>query len=459
MLQDDENMGEDDTEDDDWSVDKDSTSMATGSFVKVEDGGSNKIEALPEDDGEPDFYDVDVLSWDLACSPLHLAILNGHADAVKVLVESFGADLLLPVKLLNDYDNSPRAAILTLVLALCLPQQVAENMAKVLLDLGATSRQADLNGVTALQYFVNNGPNSLDFMLRHDRASAVVTLNHISVSKNTWSPATNSALLTAISNSDTLTALKILEHGVAPDIAFPAWVKEAKTSFENNARNRISNDPDHAMSLYRRSSEQPIVVAVGNDATDIALALLEAGADANSLPKTTAEILDGSYGYRAGISLLDVVRIKLEKLVKYDGEPEDEDEKPLPLSSDDCYLQNIALGSYKHWAASAKLMRAKERYVQELRTYNDRKAKPPRGLAEKKEAVALAITGYTELEAALLRHGAKTFKELHPNIPSQDIGQDAPYRRYREVKKPFEVMFQFRVGELHDELRERYIQL
>jgi ankyrin repeat protein len=93
---------------DDDSSEDGAPSMATGSFIKV-DHSKDKTEGetLPEDenDDEPDFYDVNVLTWDTKVSPLHLAIVNGHSEIVRVLCQTFGADALLPIKLLNDYDK------------------------------------------------------------------------------------------------------------------------------------------------------------------------------------------------------------------------------------------------------------------------------------------------------------------------------------------------------------------
>jgi ankyrin repeat protein len=106
-------IGEADTSDDGELVDEDDSedgvqSIATGSFVKIgHTKTEQEIETLPDDenDDDPDFYDVNVLAWDSKVSPLHLAVANGHTEAVLELCQTFGADVLLPIKLLNDYDK------------------------------------------------------------------------------------------------------------------------------------------------------------------------------------------------------------------------------------------------------------------------------------------------------------------------------------------------------------------
>lgn len=76
---------------DDDETETDARSMATGSFVKVakEDGDDPMSDelALEEADDEPDVYKIDVLAWDVPCTPLHLAVANGHADAVRTLCD------------------------------------------------------------------------------------------------------------------------------------------------------------------------------------------------------------------------------------------------------------------------------------------------------------------------------------------------------------------------------------
>ena len=145
MMQDSEHESdeEEDEEDDDIDMldEKSENADATteGSIIKI-DRKKQEHENLPDDanDDEPDVYDVNVLAWDAPVSALHLAIANGHTDVVKVLVQDFGADVLLPIKLVNDYNKTPRAAILPLVLALQLSPEKATEMTKVLMGLGAS---------------------------------------------------------------------------------------------------------------------------------------------------------------------------------------------------------------------------------------------------------------------------------------------------------------------------------
>lgn len=95
-------------------------------------------EGIPEEGSldDPDVYDINVIAWDYGLSPLHLAILNGHLDVIELLVSEYGADVLLPVKLVEPGTSDARAAIMTLVLALNLPSELAKSVIKLLLKLG-----------------------------------------------------------------------------------------------------------------------------------------------------------------------------------------------------------------------------------------------------------------------------------------------------------------------------------
>ena len=63
-------------------------SIATGSFVNVKKESNKEGDAVVEDSGdEPDYYQIDVLAWDVPCSPLHLAIVEGNEEAVTALCD------------------------------------------------------------------------------------------------------------------------------------------------------------------------------------------------------------------------------------------------------------------------------------------------------------------------------------------------------------------------------------
>lgn len=74
---------------DEAESDDETQSMATGSFVKVEKKETEPLDdlALEDNEEEPDFYDINVVAWDTPCSALHLAIIDGHVEVVKLLVQ------------------------------------------------------------------------------------------------------------------------------------------------------------------------------------------------------------------------------------------------------------------------------------------------------------------------------------------------------------------------------------
>lgn len=66
----------------------DVVSVVTGSFVKVKDGADDNEDRIAEEsEDEPDYYHIDLLAWDIPCSPLHLAIAEGHEHIVELLCE------------------------------------------------------------------------------------------------------------------------------------------------------------------------------------------------------------------------------------------------------------------------------------------------------------------------------------------------------------------------------------
>ncbi|KAF7122286.1 hypothetical protein CNMCM5793_000243 [Aspergillus hiratsukae] len=443
----------------------DAQSFATGSFVKVKkealDSGK---ESVPDDsnDQDPDVYDINVIAWDSHASPLHLAIVNGHIAAVEELVSSFGADVILPVKLLHEYNNSPRAAILTLVLALQLPIEQAKAMTTKLLQLGASPAQADLDQQTAVTHIAASPKYAelLDTYLQHDRPAVERTINYIATSGWRFSPRAKTALTTAIESGNVIGALKLLEAHASPFIAFDKFIKSAQVHIDG-----IRNDTSEQVKRnFDANVTQPIILSVFKDQPSVALELLARGADPNTLTQEGYKLEHDVHArsYQHGRSLLDCVRERLRALRAYKPETHTR-EPPRPLEDEDSYyLAPFKKDTYQLWTAKAALGSAHSRYESEQKLYDDdlKSAANRKGVEEKKAAVQLALGEFEKLKEELLARGAKRYKELFPDIETSSDNH-RNHRSHCVIKSgpPFEVKFDFRRPDLNDITREGYIQL
>jgi hypothetical protein len=332
-------------------------------------------------------------------------------------------------------------------------------MALTLLEVGATSSQADLTGITAFHYYVHNSAEAMLTLFDNDKAAALSALNHVAVSGNMWNPTTANPLSTAIENRDAVTTLKLLDASV-PRIDYSAWIKSAKTAFVSKW-NKME-DPKKNLELFNKSVEQPVVLAVEKELPSIILEMLAKGADPNTVTKLGSSVLQEEYQrrYTKGETLLDVVRKKLDELRLYKSEQEPES-PPEALKDDVHYLSGLEPGTYKHWIASTNLKNAKRTYDAKFTAYQRKikDAKKPRpGLKHKENAIKECISTFEKVEQELLTKGGKTFKQLHPDIEDPDNSQTRHH--YEPPKpKPFEVTFNFAVGELTEDLKELYIEL
>lgn len=438
----------------------DDASSTTESFVQVEKDpeSADAAEKIPEDEGElgPDIYDVNVVSWDSRTSPLHLAILHGHIDVMEELVSSFGAEVLLPIKLLKTYDNSPRAAILTLVLALRLPLEQAKEMTAKLLQLGAMPTQADLDQNTPLHYIAATSFHELiDIFLNYNRPATEKALNHICTNGRSWNPDMYSTLMVSIAAKDTVSSIKLLEHGAAPFITYENWFKSAVATMPSYRRSQT----DWNMRMFRQDMKQPVIQAVEEELPNVVLEILKRGADPNILHPIGYEVRDDEYrrDYQVGMALLDTVRDKLKKLRECKNEAPDF-RTPRQLEPEKVYLDGLEEGSYKMWVAKEQLQDADFEYKKEQKSYADRirQLKEKKGVQEKEAALNHLIQGFETVERTLLNMKAKTFREMYPEIeePKQGEYSPSPYR-----PEPFKLKFDFHVPDLTDEKREGYFKL
>ncbi|KAL2199938.1 hypothetical protein P885DRAFT_30278 [Corynascus similis CBS 632.67] len=386
------------------------TSMATGSFVKVGKKESDMSEDIADDDDEdePDFYDINVTAWDTPCSALHLAIVNGHVPVVQELVQEYGADVLLPVQL-----NDTNEAILTLVLALALPVEKAKEMVKTLDALGTTSAQAGKTRITAFHRYVEaNAESLLDTLWELDPAGTKSAINHIAFPS---AYTCDSPLQVAVKQGNQDLIVKLLDHGADPQIEFEKWLRSANQSVtvSNQLRSLAENE-------YKFNSmvEQPLILALNGSKPEIAIELLERGADPNVLVKDSHQYMRYSWNssrFKGGCAL-DLVEYYLRTLRQYQQDIAQSPAPPTLPEGIDTYLDQFEEGTYQYWVVSHDIDYRRKVYEEKLKEYEKQKSsgKEPFKVERKKAAIAEAIANLEKVKEALLAKGAKTFSEIRP---------------------------------------------
>ncbi|CAK7220563.1 hypothetical protein SBRCBS47491_004231 [Sporothrix bragantina] len=431
-------------------------STTTASFIKVkgkDDNGPGADAALNDNADEPDFYDVNVIAWDRPCSALHFAIIAGHDDVVKLLCQEYGADVLLPIKFLNSYNNQPSAAILTMALALVLPLEQARTMTSTLINLGATCSQADLSSITAFHRYVESSEIDLvQLLLDLDKTGSPIALKNISFPSSYF---TTSPLIAAISQGDVRMVLKLLDNGAAPQIDFDTWLKCAKSSssfgsslgtFEANKR------------LFETRVEQPLIVAMRSPNPDIALELLNRGADPDI--KTKDYYNSKQYSWLSGSNqpenALAFARKYIKELREYNGEVAKE-KKPFKMAENpDAFLSKLDKSSWMYNAALSDIKRVQREFDKQTKLHEEEVAKIQKlgGEEEKKAAIAEMIKTLQAIEARILA----TTKDDQV-VMTEQVSASHQYKIV-EFTKDYEFLPQF-VGtnDVTDARRLGYVEL
>ncbi|KAI1764033.1 ankyrin [Hypoxylon sp. FL1150] len=459
----------------------DAKSAMTGSFVKVskeDEAKDEDVMILDDDQSEPDFYKIDIVAWDSKCSPLHLAILGGHCEVVKLLCQEFGADVLLPVKFGDGSYSNPNIAILTLVLALALPVDQAVRMAETLLGLGATSSQADASSVTAFHRYIQNGQHKLiDNLWENDKMGLKAAINHVAINGNFRNSSATTPLMTAIDNGDSILVLKLLEAGAKPDIDFDSWLKSAKVSFADQLR-----DFEQNKERFRNTVEQPLIVAIKSLQPSSAVELLEKGADPNTLTSASQNVIRNEYArrYDKGRSALDIVNDLLDQFRKimrelpgsseltepgrrpgfYSAENLSYLEQPSEPFGTTEFLEKFEEGTYQHFLVSTDIQEKLDDYKRDLERFEGQKSKNDnlKGLPEKRQAIEDMISQLESVEKALQAKDAKTFKQMYPDIP--EFEQSTSSSSKNQSPPSYALEFKFHnVTDVTDARKAAYVKL
>ena len=379
------------------------------------------------------------------------AILGGHVKVIEMLVSRFGADVLLPIKLVNDYNKQPRAAILTLVLAAHLPDPDAAAVTKALCGLGASVLQADLQGRTPLSFAITHRRiQILKVFFGDDPSAAKAALSHLALSGGPYNPVTRSSLTTALSTRDDMFVQKVLELGAKPTISpeefIPAYIKcydETSYFFPSEPGAKIKK----AKEAFQEYVVQPIVQAIQDDMPKSALWILEAGADPNTLSREGNRLFlereeNGQWSARGpGETLLDLVNEKIKSLAE--ANKENTFAEPITLKDDTEYIGDAVPGSYRHWHLSRELEMAK-RLVKNWRKAREEAIKQQNDEGEfqdKEEKTRKLRVDFESLRDRIEKAGGQTFKELHPNRVVNSQNQVQP-GKFIEASLKLEVTFQ-----------------
>lgn len=437
---------------------EDVAATTEGSLIKIKKAQLQEHEALPEDDNtdDPDVLDINAIAWDAQVSALHLAVAKGHTEVVKILVSDFGADLLLPVK-----------SILPLVLALQLSPNQAKDMTNTLVNLGASSSQADANKITALHYFAAHGADLLKTLCRADQPAAKRAVNHLAMAGSDWMPEPISILQSATQKRDDAAVQVLLELGASPQIDFATYMDSFKIRWS-----RLLNSTDYYQEKFRESTRQPILAAVDYDMPLIVPKFLNAGSDVNTLNEGAWYFMKHRSTMYGGSpqSLLDAVREKIGNLESFlqnqTGEvrtlhpPYGRSIPPTPLEEDAHYLGSYNPSSYAYWTLSHQLQTSKMHYQSHLEDYNKHIAsgKIPDGMKEKAAALEVLMAEFKTLESEIIERGGQTFEELHPDF-KQEKNYGQSYQPRPMDAQSYGPSLSFMLPDVTEERKAGYIRL
>ena len=305
----------------------------------------------------------------------------------------------------------------------------------------------------------------VDTVLEHDKTGVKTAINHILCSGGSYNPEQMSSLHLAIQKRNSILVLKLLEAGASPHIDFETWLKSAKIS--PLISNRLG-DLEQNKATFNKM-EQPLVTAVRWGEVAVALKLLEDGADPNYLTPRSHSLFADKYTrrYTKGMSVLDLVQSSIKQIKRHISAKKSPPGKPEMSPGLDEYPANFTPGTYRHAVVSRAVKDLQSAFEDQMKRYQkglERKVDSD-GEDEKRRMLGELLSEFEALQTELLSRGAKTFKELHPEIQPPE-GRHGSYSspsegtQNKEPLKPYEYVFNFRGDkDLTEKRRDGYIEL
>lgn len=305
----------------------------------------------------------------------------------------------------------------------------------------------------------------IDTVLEHDKTGVKTAINHILCSGSPYNPEQMSSLHLAIQQRNPILVLKLLEAGASPEIDFETWLKSVK--FSPLISNRLG-DLEQNKATFNKM-EQPLVTAVRWGEVAVALKLLEDGADPNYLTPRSHSLFADQYTrrYTKGMSVLDLVQGSISQIKRNLSAKKSPPGKPEKTPGLDEYPEKFTPGTYRHAVVSRAVKDLQGAFEDQVKRYQkglERKVEFD-GEDEKRRMLGELLSEFEELQTELLSRGAKTFKELHPEIQPPEVmhgsyGSSSEGTQNKETPKPYEYVFNF-IGDkdLTERRQDGYIEL
>ena len=351
----------------------------------------------------------------------------------------------MPVKLVDSWNSRPRSAILTPVLTLHISPPDAQKMLELLLQLGVTSSQADMDRHSALHRFVAAcKPQLVQTLLHEDGPTAKKAINFFipDMSYGYMSNGVTAPLISAIKMFDQVSLKALIHAGAKTSITFNDC--EADEGY-NRRYNRLNKD------TFNEKIDQPVITAAKYENADAVRMLLAQGADVNTLSVGAHKLINfqnegeqrhNRQGHMVGETLLDITQTRIQQLeawnpLKCFSDASIDIVEPTPVPPDETVFAGTPADTFKHNRLQAQLRRGKEQFENERESYerklNSQKEQP--GLALKKEAIRRAVNEFVGLKELLVSEHAKSFNELYPlhieaNEERQNDNKKYNNRRY-----------------------------
>ncbi|ODH13718.1 hypothetical protein ACO22_06973 [Paracoccidioides brasiliensis] len=421
-----------------------------GSMVIVTDPSKVTMEEQNDEEDEPNFYDnLGVISWDIPLSPLHVAILNGHVDIVNCLATEFGVDVNQPfVK--KEYSQSH--VLFSMLLAMHHPFEISKALLQTLLELGASSTQADMQHLTAFYSLVMVGESRLlDAIFKFDGPASHLAINHPTVTTD-WRPRAVLPLTTAVRHKGIAMIEKSLDNGgtlsVPTECHRRFWARQGK------------------MMKIEACMVQLIVKAAEFSTPVVVRKLLDAGADPNTMTIDAYALLDSDFGSsNNGRTVLDVIGARkdfLKSLIQHRSKPITS--LNAELKSDAVYLDGLMEGTFEYSFVQKDLAMAKiavEVIENELNSKRFTEAQQQE--KQKADGIKHEIGALEKVEQALKAKGGKIFAELHPthdgNAHVQHGRDRMPLVLDDTTLKKFEINYTFTDQDVGDLDMKQYLPL